>query len=69
VESIADLARSENVNRAWISNQLALAFLAPEITDAVLNGTQPVALTLDRLVEIANSSSDWTLQRQAFRAA
>jgi DNA invertase Pin-like site-specific DNA recombinase len=69
VESIADLARVENVNRAWISNQLALAFLAPDITEAVLNGTQPVTLTLDHLVEIANTSSDWSLQRQAFRAA
>lgn len=69
VDSIADLARAEKVNRAWISNQLGLAFLAPDITEAVLNGTQPVALTLDRLVEIANTSSDWSLQRQAFRAA
>jgi DNA invertase Pin-like site-specific DNA recombinase len=69
VDSIADLARAENVNRAWISNQLALAFLAPQITDAVLNGTQPAALTLERLIEIANTSSDWSIQRQAFGAA
>jgi hypothetical protein len=69
VDSIADLARAEKVNRAWISNQLGLAFLAPDITEAVLNGTQPVAITLDRLVEIANTSPDWSLQRRAFRAA
>jgi hypothetical protein len=69
VDSIADLARAEKVNRAWISNQVALAFLAPETTEAVLNGTQPLTLTLDRLVEIANTSSDWLLQPRAFRAA
>jgi site-specific DNA recombinase len=68
VSSVADLGRSENSARAWISHQLSLAFLAPDLIEAVLEGSHPPALTLERLIEIAASSSCWAEQRQAFRA-
>ncbi|MGO8174609.1 hypothetical protein ACC764_29465 [Rhizobium ruizarguesonis] len=69
VDSITDIGRRENAARAWISNQTPLAFLAPDITEAVIEGMQPVNLTLDRLIEIASASPRWTEQRVAFRAS
>lgn len=65
VDSIADLARVEHLNRGWISNQIALAFLAPDIVRSILRGSQPVSLTLDRMIEIA-TLSDWAYQKAAF---
>lgn len=66
--SIADLARVEGVNRGWISNQIALAFLAPDIVRSILNGAQPISLTLERLIEIAGIP-DWADQRAALGRA
>ena len=68
VESIADLARLEGVNRGWISNQIALAFLAPDIVRSILAGSQPVSLTLDRMIEIS-TLSDWSEQVAGFARA
>ena len=65
VGSIADLARLESVNRSWISQQIGLAFLAPDIVCSVLGGSQPASLTLDRLIEIA-SLPGWSDQSTAF---
>ena len=65
VASIADLALQESLPRAWISQQLPLAFLAPDIVEAVAAGRQPVSLTVTRLVSVANGSSDWAAQRSA----
>ncbi len=65
VKSIADLARLEGVNRGWISNQMALAFLAPDIVHSILAGSQPVSLTLDRMIEIS-AISNWSEQKIAF---
>ncbi len=65
VTSIADLALLENLPRAWISQQLPLAFLAPDLIEAIAAGRQPASLTVKRLVSVANGSSDWAAQRSA----
>lgn len=65
VASITELAEQEAVPRAWISQQLSLAFLAPDIVEAIAAGRQPASLTVDRLSAIANVSSDWAAQRTA----
>ena len=64
-EFTANLARQEGVNRGWISNQIAIAFLAPDIVRSILAAPHPVSLTLDRMIEIAGLS-DWSEQRAAF---
>jgi site-specific DNA recombinase len=69
VNSIADLGQREGVARAWISNQLALTFLAPAIIRGIIAGQQPPTLTLDRMVEIANASPDWSVQQRAIETA
>jgi site-specific DNA recombinase len=40
-----DLAKSEKLNRSYFSRLLRLAYLAPDITTAVLDGHQPAGLT------------------------
>ena len=47
------IARAEGLNRAYISRFLCLAFLAPEITKAILEGRQPTELTAKRLIRLA----------------
>ena len=61
--SIAAVAEREGCTEAYIRKLLAVAFLAPDITEAMLAGTQPRKLTL------ADLSSkilplDWEAQRQ-----
>jgi site-specific DNA recombinase len=43
--SVKDLAQRSNRNAAEISHILPLAFLAPEIVEAILEGRQPIDLT------------------------
>jgi hypothetical protein len=50
---IGDIARAEGFNRAYITRFLCLAFLAPDITKAILEGRQPIELTAKRLITSA----------------
>ena len=65
VESISDLARTENVQRTYPSRIIPLAFLAPDITEAILEGQQPIDLTLDRLMTAMPLPLAWDAQRTA----
>ena len=65
IASITELAMQEDLPRAWISQQLPLAFLAPDIIETIASGSQPASLTVDRLTAIASASSDWAAQRAA----
>ena len=69
VGSIAEIGRMEEVPRSWISTQLPLVFLAPDITPAILKGERPSDCNLDRLVALAGASPGWAEQRKAFRNA
>ena len=62
VKSIADIARAEGLSRTYVSSVVPFAFLAPDITAAILDGTQPVDLSLDRLMN-ARLPLDWAGQR------
>jgi hypothetical protein len=70
VESISELARIEDVQRTYTSRIIPLAFLAPDITEAILEGRQPIDLSLDRLLEAMPLPLAWTAQRTmlGFRA-
>ena len=60
-QEIADL---ENVARSDISLTLPLAFLAPDIVDAIVAGKQPVNLTWEQLRQALPLPSCWLRQRQ-----
>jgi ABC-type nitrate/sulfonate/bicarbonate transport system substrate-binding protein len=62
--SIAEMADKERINRSYLSRTIRLSLLAPDIVDAILNGTQPATLQLADLE--APFSIDWQEQRAAF---
>jgi hypothetical protein len=61
----ADLAMAEGLNRSYYSRLLRLAYLAPDIIAAILEGRQPEGLTATTLIEHANLPLSWAEQRSA----
>jgi len=64
VKSIAEMAAAENLGDSYVSHALPLAFLAPDIIEAILAGTQPVSLTAEALLKRIDLPLDWTEQRR-----
>jgi hypothetical protein len=63
--SAHDIARGENVTAAYIYATLRLAWLAPDITDAIVNGRQPPRLTAKKLFRLAaHLPLGWPQQRK-----
>jgi hypothetical protein len=46
---------------------MQIAFLAPDITEAILEGTQPPHMTLETLM--GDMPADWNLQRKQLVAS
>jgi len=62
--SLAEIAEKERINRSYLSRTIRLSLLAPDIVEAILNGTQPETLRLADLE--APFAIDWHEQRAAF---
>ena len=62
--SVRDLARQNNRDAADISRTLPLAFLAPVIIEAIMEGRQLVALTPRALERIGMLPCSWDDQRR-----
>lgn len=62
--SISELAKQQQIDAAEISRFLPLAFLAPDIIESVLSGTQPIDLTTDKLRRMNTLPISWNEQRQ-----
>jgi hypothetical protein len=62
-KSLSDLARKEGCTDDYIRKILKLAFLAPEIIEAILEGKQPRGVTLSHILRVDLPLS-WKLQRQ-----
>jgi predicted nucleic acid-binding Zn ribbon protein len=63
VPTIADLAKTEGVSASYVSLKISLAFLAPDIVEAIIDGTQPVSLTPERLKKACPLPAAWDEQR------
>jgi len=62
-ESSRDIQRLEgHNNNNYVKEILRLKFLAPVIVEAILNGTQPIDLTADKLRKI--KTFDWKEQKR-----
>jgi len=62
-ESSKDIQKMENLNdNTYIKDVLRLRFLAPDITEKILNGTQPPEMSIQKLFKI--NTFDWMEQRR-----
>jgi DNA invertase Pin-like site-specific DNA recombinase len=61
--SLQALAERDGITRRYIRRLVGLAFLSPELVEAILQGRQPVDLTATRLTEL-DLPLDWTEQRR-----
>lgn len=64
IKSVAELARSLNVDNSYVVRTLKLTTLAPDIVEAILNGEEPDGLSLSKLV--LSFPVDWEEQRTHF---
>lgn len=62
--SVAELAASEGISDRYMSRLLPLAFLAPDIVEAIASGRHPVDLTAHRLIRTLDLPIAWPAQRQ-----
>lgn len=60
-----ELAREDSCSRPYVSSLIRLAYLAPDITRAIVDGTQPAQLTLADLMG-RDIPLDWAEQRRSF---
>jgi hypothetical protein len=63
--SLQELAERDGITRRYVRRLVDLAFLSPELVEAILQGRQPVELTATRLIEL-DLPLDWTDQRSLF---
>ena len=64
VSSARQIARDDGVSPSEVSRIIRLAFLAPDIVKAVLDGRQPIELTPRRLMRIGELPLEWRNQRR-----
>ena len=61
--SLQVLAKRDGISRRYIRRLVGLAFLSPQLVEAILQGRQPVDLTATRLTEL-DLPLDWTEQHK-----
>ncbi len=62
--TVREIARREGVDEGDVSRFLPLAFLAPDIVEAILAGRHPPDLTAERLKRLPVLPHDWNEQRR-----
>ena len=63
--SVRALARDLGQDHRAVARTLPLAFLAPDIRKAILEGTQPTGMTPSKLLRLDALPFDWRAQRSA----
>jgi site-specific DNA recombinase len=59
----AALAKRQGVSRSYFTRLVRLSYLAPDITEAILDGRQPHDLTADKLLAHSRLPLGWHEQR------
>jgi hypothetical protein len=59
--TLEEIAGAEKINSSYISRILSLALLSPEIVELILDGGQPLSLTMKELLK--GLPLDWGLQK------
>ena len=63
------LAQRERVGRSYFTRLVRLSYLAPDITEAILDGRQPRELTADKLLAHSRLPLGWPEQRNVLGIA
>jgi hypothetical protein len=66
--TLKEIAAEEGISSSYVTRLLRLAFLAPDIVTAILNGRHPPQLTANRLMDDTRLPLDWVAQRESFRS-
>ena len=61
--SYKDIAIRDAIDQRLVARTIRLAFLAPDITEAILKGREPRQMTAKRLTGIRTLPADWQAQR------
>jgi site-specific DNA recombinase len=61
---LKEIAAEQRISSSYVTRLLRLAFLAPDILTAILNGRHPPQLTANRLMEDTRLPLDWIAQRR-----
>lgn len=61
--SVQAIAKSENLTPSYVTRVLRLAFLAPDLTETILDGRQAFHITADRLTLREDLPMRWEQQR------
>jgi site-specific DNA recombinase len=61
---LKEIAAEEGISSSYVTRLLRLAFLAPDIITAILNGRHPPQLTANRLMDDTRLPLNWTAQRE-----
>jgi site-specific DNA recombinase len=61
---LKEIAAEQAISSSYVTRLLRLAFLAPDIVTAILNGRQSPQLTANRLMDDTRLPLDWTAQRE-----
>jgi hypothetical protein len=64
--SAREISHRDGIDASEVSRIIQLAFLAPDIVEAVLAGRQPIELTPRRLMRIGELPLEWHRQRRLF---
>ena len=64
-QSVVEIAEREGVTDRYVRRLTRLAFLAPEIVEAIVAGNQPPELTAEALAERIELPLLWTAQERA----
>jgi hypothetical protein len=62
-QSANAIAKREGITDRYVSQLLPLAFLAPDIVEKILAGTQPVDLTAEKLIRRIDLPLGWAEQK------
>ena len=63
-ETIKDIAQADDVDPGDISRFIPLAFLGPDIVEAILGGKQPIELTAEKLKRLRHMPFSWKDQQE-----
>jgi site-specific DNA recombinase len=62
--TVADLAEAEGLSRNYVNRVLRLAFLSPAVVNAILDGTAPTDINLERLRDVKHIAPSWMKQHR-----